>query len=66
MHNFVLIAVFQAHQWVLDNMDKWFEKYLIADNSLRIRNGKFETQKYHLTPSTAYFRAPIRLFQKKG
>ena len=32
---------FQAHQWVLDNMDKWVEKYLIADNSLRIRNGKF-------------------------
>ncbi|KAL9953976.1 hypothetical protein ACROYT_G041461 [Oculina patagonica] len=27
-----------AHQWVLDNMDKWVEKYLIADNSLRIRN----------------------------
>ncbi|XP_073249594.1 ubiquitin carboxyl-terminal hydrolase 34-like [Porites lutea] len=27
-----------AHQWVLDNMDKWVEKYLIADNSIRIRN----------------------------
>lgn len=27
-----------AHQWVLDNMDNWVEKYLIADNSLRIRN----------------------------
>jgi len=38
---YILIAVFQAHQWVLDNMDKWVEKYLIADNSLRIRNGKF-------------------------
>ncbi|CAH3140586.1 unnamed protein product [Pocillopora meandrina] len=27
-----------AHQWVLENMDKWVEKYLIADNSLRLRN----------------------------
>lgn len=27
-----------AHQWVLNNMDKWVEKYLIADNSIRIRN----------------------------
>lgn len=27
-----------AHQWVLSNMDKWVEKYLIADNSIRIRN----------------------------
>ena len=31
----------QAHQWVLDNMDKWVEKYLIADNSIRIRNGRW-------------------------
>ena len=31
----------QAHQWVLDNMDKWVEKYLIADNSIRIRNGRY-------------------------
>ena len=37
---YILIVVFQAHQWVLGNMDKWVEKYLIADNSLRIRNGK--------------------------
>lgn len=28
-----------AHQWVLSNMDKWVEKYLIADNSIRISNG---------------------------
>ncbi|EDO36756.1 predicted protein, partial [Nematostella vectensis] len=27
-----------AHQWVLDNMEQWVEKYLIADNSPRIRN----------------------------
>ena len=38
---FLIDVVFssQAHQWVLDNMDNWVEKYLIADNSLRIRNG---------------------------
>ena len=37
---FTFLAM-QAHQWVLDNMDKWVEKYLIADNSIRIRNGRY-------------------------
>lgn len=29
----------QAHQFVLQNLDRWVEKYLIADNSPRIRGG---------------------------
>ncbi|XP_065067715.1 ubiquitin carboxyl-terminal hydrolase 34-like isoform X1 [Rhopilema esculentum] len=28
-----------AHQWTLQNLDLWVERYLIADNNPRIRNG---------------------------
>lgn len=42
------IFSWQAHQWVKENMDKWVERYLVADNSPRVRGGKYTTTNFIL------------------